>query len=497
MAEFLLTEAIDVDALDDNDNEGNTNAPTVSDDEFIDDQPQNENNDFYPYFTNVSRSYDDAMQDFENVDDLEARNYFDSDEEEEEINEFSNFQAKIKLFKESLINPHGLENLDSFFYSILYAIRHKLIGKTDCIDEEDLKEDVGLALFHDLFEIKSLLRLDLDVLNFENQCFKINTILTKYNMFLRVFELKDKFRYLFKQNSEQKRIVNEVSSCVIERFNGFTLVRLEFDNEIRRDFTPVDIIYKPVKKENEILNCFFTDKLHLAFRATYNETTKWEKLYNSSAFQCYFCSKFWTRKAKLEYHMRNCTGKPGFIYNFQTRNLLTFEENLKFKRDVPLTTYIDFETTAPTDDYLDPESNKMNVISYVIILAFHPKLNLPRIIIERSFGHSFERLSQIDYLTSEQLTYKDSITLKQLRDCGVAVHKKNNPLAVSEMFSVEIKFATNCVLAWFYDKYKNLELNIELKREYEKKIQLIGKTGDVFFVHFLYKLIQQIMKIKI
>ena len=60
------------------------------------------------------------------------------------------------------------------------------------VDEQNLKEDVGLALSHDLFEIKSLLRLDLDVLNFENQCFKINTILSKYNMFLRVFELKDK-----------------------------------------------------------------------------------------------------------------------------------------------------------------------------------------------------------------------------------------------------------------------------------------------------------------
>ena len=57
---------------------------------------------------------------------------------------------------------------------------------------------------HDLFEIKSLLRLDLDVLNFENQYFKINTILNKYDMFLHVFELKDKFRYLFKQNSEKK-----------------------------------------------------------------------------------------------------------------------------------------------------------------------------------------------------------------------------------------------------------------------------------------------------
>ena len=80
---------------------------------------------------------------------------------------------------------------------------------------------------HDLFEIKSLLRLDgEDKLNFENQCFQVNTILSRHNMFLRVFELKDKFRYIIKQNSEQKRIVKEVSACVVERFNGFTIVRL-------------------------------------------------------------------------------------------------------------------------------------------------------------------------------------------------------------------------------------------------------------------------------
>ena len=63
MAEFLVTEAIDVDAANDNNNEGNIDTATVSEDEFIDDRPLNENNDFYPYFTNVSRSYDDAMQD--------------------------------------------------------------------------------------------------------------------------------------------------------------------------------------------------------------------------------------------------------------------------------------------------------------------------------------------------------------------------------------------------------------------------------------------------
>ena len=251
MAEFLETEAIDVDDNDTNNTNDNNNIPTVSDDEFIDDTEQPENNDFYPYFTNVTKSYDDAMRDSENIDDLEARHYFDSDEEEE-LNEFPNFEAKVKLFRESLINPHGLENPDSFFYSILYAIRHKLTGKVDFVEQEDnLKQDVGLALSHDLFEIKSLLRLDgQDVLNFENQCFQINTILSKHNMFLRVFELKDKFRYIIKQNSEQKKFFSEVSACVVERFNGFTIVRLEFDNEIRKEFTPVDIIYKPVKKQN-------------------------------------------------------------------------------------------------------------------------------------------------------------------------------------------------------------------------------------------------------
>ena len=182
--------------------------------------------------------------------------------------------------------------------------------------------------------------------------------------------------------------------------------------------------------------------------------------------------------------MRNCTGKPGFIYNFQTRNLLTFEENLKFKRDVPLTAYIDFETTAPIDDYLDPECNKMNVVSYVIILAFHPNLNLPRIIIKRSLGHSLERLSQIDYLTSEQLKYKDIITLKQLRDSALVVHKKNNPLVVSEMFSIEIRFATNCVLSWFHDKYRNLEVDIELKMQYQKENPIDWENGQCVLCTF-------------
>ena len=254
MAQFVETEAMGVDLINCSEDEGE-DVPTVSDNEFIDDSEQPQQSE-YPYFTNVTRTYT-LPDNIENLEDLDARHYFDSDEDD--LHEFSNFEAKARLFRESLICPHGLENPDSFFYAILYAIRHKFTEKVDFLQDEDsLKQDVGIALSHDLFEIKSLLRLDgQDKLNFENQCFKINRILSRHNMFLRVFELKDKFHYLIKQNSEQKKYFSEVSACVIERFNGFTIVRLEFDNEIRKEFTPIDIIYKPVIKLQAILNCFF------------------------------------------------------------------------------------------------------------------------------------------------------------------------------------------------------------------------------------------------
>ena len=137
------------------------------------------------------------------------------------------------------------------------------------------------------------------------------------------------------------------------------------------------------------------------------------------------------------------------------QNILTFEENLKFKRDIPLTAYIDFEMTAPTDDCLDPESKKMNAVSCVIIFAFHPELDLKRVIIERSFGHSLEKLTTIDYLTTEQLKYKDLTTLKQLRDCAISVASKKNKIAISENFSTELKFASDCLINWFNLKFKN------------------------------------------
>ena len=38
--------------------------------------------------------------------------------------------------------------------------------------------------------------------------------------------------------------------------------------------------------------------------------------------------------------------------------------------------YFDFKTTAPIDNGFDPKQKRMFVMSYVLIVAFHPHLKL-------------------------------------------------------------------------------------------------------------------------
>ena len=374
----------------------------------------------------------------------------------------------MEEFKKSLIFPHGLKSSDSLFYALLYGLRHHLTKKIDAVADEQMKKDISSEIYDEISPLKKFLELSLDVFHFENQCDVINRILNKDNLFLRIFELKEKFCYVTKTSSRKKNIVREICSCVIEKFNGFHVVRIDFEQKLRKDFLPIDIVYKPIKKEDEIIDCFFTDKIHLAYRTTYNNDQKTGKIRHGYAFRCHYCSYYFTRLDRYQKHLDNCVGKPGFVYKFDTENLSTFEDNLKFKRDIPLTAYIDFETTAPTDNMFDPEACRMNAISYAIIFAFHPNLGIKRVIIERSFGHSLEKLASIDYLTGEQLKYVDAITLKQLRDCALEVAYRKNCHAISQMFSIELKFAADCLLKWFYAKNKKKK-NFHFKKKENMK----------------------------
>ena len=87
----------------------------------------------------------------------------------------------------------------------------------------------------------------------------------------------------------------------------------------------------------------------------------------------------------------------------------------------------------------------MFVVSYVITFVFHSELNIDRVKTERSFGYSEHSLTSLNYLTIDQLQYKDNKTLLQLTNCALNVAKKKNKLDVAEMFSTEIKFVNGLI----------------------------------------------------
>ena len=134
--------------------------------------------------------------------------------------------------------------------------------------------------------------------------------------------------------------------------------------------------------------------------------------------------------------MENCSGVPGVLYNFNTQNLISFQDNFHAKDDISFLVYFDFETTAPTEYCFDPEQKKY-VVSYVMIVAFHPALNLNRIIIQRSYAHSVEQLTSLDYFSQDQINSINNDLVKQLKDIAFEVSKRKCENKMGQMFCIE------------------------------------------------------------
>ena len=64
--------------------------------------------------------------------------------------------------------------------------------------------------------------------------------------------------------------MRDLSNCIVEKLKGYNIICDEFKNKIRQTFHPIDISYKPVKRPDKITNCYFSEKLNLAFRASFS-----------------------------------------------------------------------------------------------------------------------------------------------------------------------------------------------------------------------------------
>ena len=107
-----------------------------------------------------------------------------------------------------------------------------------------------------------------------------------------------------------------------------------------------------MKKWNDIIDCYFSTDLATAYRAEWS-TGKNKR--HARAFQCYYCNAYYIQKMRFQKHIEKCSGIPGVVYKFTNKNLVSFEDNIGNKGDLPLVVYLDFEATAPADNFLAPE----------------------------------------------------------------------------------------------------------------------------------------------
>ena len=65
------------------------------------------------------------------------------------------------------------------------------------------------------------------------------------------------FCYLVKKVPQNKNVIErDFSACVEECFKGFDVVRKLTENERKKLFKQIDIVYKPMSKLNQIINYF-------------------------------------------------------------------------------------------------------------------------------------------------------------------------------------------------------------------------------------------------
>ena len=88
---------------------------------------------------------------------------------------------------------------------------------------------------------------------------------------------------------------------------------------------------------------------------------------------------------KMQKIISICRGQAGIIFSCENRKIISYQDNYCSFGDLPFTVYYDFDTTTTTTGNVVFYDEKMFVISYSIIIVFHPKINLPRIVIYRSF----------------------------------------------------------------------------------------------------------------
>ena len=258
----------------------------------------------------------------------------------------------------------------------------------------------------------------------------------------------------------------ELSACVVQKFDGYEMLRNHLNYGETKDFIPIDIVYKPTLDTKKTILCYFAPFIHLGFHANV------EKL-KCCARQCHYCNNYFVKSPeKMKKHLSCCSGKAGCTFSFDNGKIIDYQDHYKNLEDVSFGIYYDFEITTGSIVFFDA---KMFVVSYCMVVAFHPDLDLPRICIFRSYDLTHEQLTSLSHFEALQYIFfadkkhYNRTTLKQLEDAAFSVQNREKNTALAEMFSIELKFTVDCLKFWFQKNRKVIELSVEEKAYYKQK----------------------------
>ena len=238
--------------------------------------------------------------------------------------------------------------------------------------------------FLKLNQIKEEIMLNYTQFGFFDHCMKVNGLLaSKFSYFLRFFERRNKFRYQLRQKLNGKNEMKaELSSCVLQKFNRYDFLRNEIVYSEKKNLLPLDIVYEPTQDKT---------------KSIYDKFQKGKKKFIkcSTAKQCRYCNNFFVKsEKKMQEHTSCCAGQAGFSYSFDNDKIINYQDNFNKIGDLPFAIYYDFETTTGSTVFFDA---KMYVVSYCIVVAFHPSLNLPHLFIYRAYDQTKEELESVSF----------------------------------------------------------------------------------------------------
>ena len=137
--------------------------------------------------------------------------------------------------------------------------------------------------------------------------------------------------------------------------------------------------------------------------------------------------------------------------------------------ELPFSIYYDFETTTSGVVFFD---SQMFVVSYCMVVAFHPDLKIPRLVIFRSYDQNSSTLTSLSHFQAldfnffEDLKNFNMTTLKQLEAAAFSVWNREKNTVLAEIFSAELKFTVDCLKFLFSKNHQVLDLDIDFKTEF-------------------------------